>query len=212
MKAYLQRKIAFARSLAQAGSNAEYGDVCVVLSAILSGCSSVRWPGRGIDRSRFTEMLIRYSKPEHGADLVSIPILLNDGLIDLASTRYSAPGESCRVFAGEEIDLPMSEARNRFPAVDDQKLKDRTYAALIYSWIRCGYAHEYHLAGDTSHVPATRRSANVSYVLRGEAGKKDKRIMTFHLDYLFSLAEHHVSILPGSPESVPATWWIQKSN
>ena len=206
-KNYFRKKIAYAESLCVTESKADYSDVCIVLCAILSACAAIRWPGKNIDKARFIELLIMHSKPEHGLDLVSIPTLMNDKLIHYSDTPYSKPGQSNRIFIDEEIDLRFSDAKSKFKNLDEKELKSRTYASLIYEWIRCGYAHEYLLGGYACQVPASRQKARVSYIQRIEKDHSSTVMMSFHLDYLFEISQHHVEILPGLAEPEPLKWW-----
>jgi hypothetical protein len=78
---------------------------------------------------------------------------------------------------------------------------------LIYEWLRCGYSHEYCPHENITHVPASNHKARISYIGR-LANSRIKRMVSFHLDYLISLAEYHISILPSNYSPRPSFWWI----
>jgi hypothetical protein len=189
--------------------NVHYADLVLIITAVLSACASRRWKGKGIDKKRFIELLINHSPEDFHTSWVSVPALLNEGLIRKDQTPYGKPGHDIEVFRDGEIDMSIEDARKRYPEVPCKKLKKFCYASLIYEWLRCGYSHEYWAHENITHVPATRRNARVSYIARGT--NNGTRIMvSFHPDYLIKLAEHHVSILPCSSSELPCCWWIEQ--
>ena len=208
MKRFLKERLDLAKTLSSDVPGASYADVVLIITAILSACASLRWPGRGIDRKRFIELLVPHSPQDFHTSWVSIPALINQGFISEEDTPYRG-GNFTRIFRGEEIDLSLDEASMQYSNVSRKKLREHCYASLIYEWLRCGYAHEYCPHENITHVPASRKEARVSYISRS-MGKNHKRMLSFHLDYLMSIAEHHISILASKEFSLPATWWIEK--
>jgi len=209
MRAFFLDRIRLVNELIAGGPNVDYADLVLILTAVISGCSARRWPGRGFDQNRFVELLITLSSSEAHCGYVCLPSLLRAGLISERDTPWGPPREFTRILRDEEIDIPYAEARSRFSDIPTLVLKQHTYAALIYSWLRCPYAHEYCTGGSTSHVPATNRAARVSYIGRILPGGKIVRIATFHLEYLLGLAAHHAEAVPDSPQPKPRKWWLQ---
>ncbi len=185
---------------------ASYADVVLIVTAVLSACAAVRWPGTGIDKRRFIELLVMHSPVEFRTSWVSIPALINGGLLPESDTPY-AGGNSTRIFRDDEIDLCIEDAKEKYAHLREQQLRKYCYASLLYEWLRCGYAHEYCPHECITHVPATRAKARVSYIGRS-MGSEIKRMVSFHLDYLMDLSNYHVSVLPCCPYSAPASWWI----
>jgi hypothetical protein len=209
MKRFLKGRLDLAKALATDDiPGASYADVVLIVTAVLSACASIRWPGRRMDRRRFVELLVSHSPEDFRTAWVSIPALVNEGLVLENDTPY-AGGNSTRIFRDEEIDLSLQDARTRYPSVPEGQLRKHCYATLIYEWLRCGYAHEYCPYEDITHVPPSRANARVSYIVRS-TGKSPRRMISFHLPYLFDIAEHHVSILPDTATSSPSAWWIDQ--
>jgi hypothetical protein len=174
----------------------------------MSACAARRWHGSNIDRRRFIELLANHSPAEANTSWVSIAALVNKNFIDEADTPF-AHGQT-RIFRDDEIDLPLADASSRYPQVRVRDLKQCTFAALIYKWLRCGYAHEYAPNPNVTQVAASRHEARVSYIGRVD-GPRIRRMTSFHFDYLMGLAQHHASQDADrpSPHPVPVQWWIE---
>lgn len=208
MKRFLEGRLDLAEALATDIPGAIYADVVLVVTAVLSACASIRWPGRRLDRKRFVELLVRHSPEDFRTSWVSIPALINQGLVLENDTPYMG-GNSDRIFRDDEIDLSLHDARTRYPSVPEEQLRKHCYATLIYEWLRCGYAHEYCPHQNITHVPPSRANARVSYIGR-LTDKNLTRMVSFHLPYLFDVANYHVSILPDTADSPPSAWWIDQ--
>jgi hypothetical protein len=207
MKRFLEGRLNIAKALSSDVPGASYADVVLIITTILSACASLRWSGRGIDRKRFIELLVKQSKNDFHTSWVSIPALINQRFISEKEAPYRR-GNSTRIFRGEEIDLPLDKAREQYPNLPLKKLKENCYASLIYERLRCGYAHEYCSHEDITHVPASRHKSRVSYIGRTFPGGDLKRMVSFHLDYLMDIAKYHVSNISSKKSSPPETWWI----
>lgn len=187
----------------------EYADLVLILTAVLSACSAFRWPGRRFDRDRFVELLIRFSRPDAHCDYVSLLSLMQAGLISEHDTPWGSVGKFTRILRDDEIDLGFSSAQARFPNIPTLKLKQHTYAALIYDWLRCPYAHEYCMGDITTHLPASKRPARISYIHGSSSHGTATHIASFHLDYLLSLATHHAKSVCDTPDPKPQVWWLK---
>lgn len=208
MEHFLKGRLDIAKALSSDIPSATYADVVLVITSVISACASIRWPGRGIDKRRFIELLVSHSPMDFHTSWVSIPALINQGFISEKETPYKR-GDSNSIFFGEEIDLPINEANEQYPNVTSKQLRQHCYASLIYERLRCGYAHEYCPRKDITEVSASRRKeARVSYIGRLIDKNRIRRMVSFHLDYLMSIAEYHVSILASKESLPPTTWWI----
>ena len=206
MREFLQDRIRLVRELLHDDApQVAYGDLALILCSVISACAAVRWPGRGSDRNRFVELLVQHSPADHHTSWISVPALINRDHLLEDDTPYRH-GNATRIFCGDQIDLPYDQARLQFPSISAQQLKAVSYAALIYTWLRCGYAHEYCPHDSVTEVPASRYEARVSYIGRND-GVRIKRMASFHLDYLIAVADHHASQLPDSPSPQPTDWW-----
>jgi hypothetical protein len=109
---------------------------------------------------------------------------------------------------GRKIDLDLPSCHAAYPAVSVCDLKGCSFAALIYEWLRCGYAHQCAPHVNITHYPPSRHNARVSYIGRGTSDGGLTRVVSFHRDYLIALTEHHAASVAPSPQSPPAEWWI----
>ncbi len=210
MQRFLRGRLDLAKALVADCPGASYADVALIITAVLSACAAIRWPGKGIDRKRFIELLVLHSPADLRTSWVSIPGLINAGLLAEADTAYGRPGWSTRIFCDDEIDLSIEDTKTKYSAVPDKQLRKHCYASLIYDWLRCGYAHEYCPHENITHVPASERNARVSYIGRSLTTTRAKRMVSFHLDYLMRIADHHVSNLPSTESPQPSRWWIDQ--
>jgi hypothetical protein len=208
MRRFLRKRVELARTLATDNPLADYSDVVLVVTAVLSACASIRWPGKGVDRRRFVELLVKNSPEDFRLSWVSIPALINRGSIRESDTPY-AGGNSTRIFRDDEIDLPFQDVRTRYPSVPQDQVRKYSYASLIYDWLRCGYAHEYHAHEDIITVPPSRKNARVSYIGRWTS-ESSKRMVALHLDYLLEIADYHVCALPETEDPRPSVWWLDQ--
>jgi len=210
MKNFLQGRIELVKYLFDNKvPNVHYADLILIITAVLSACASRRWKGNRDDRAKFIELLINHSPEDLHTSWVSVPALLNYRPILKDRTPYGKPGHDLQVFSDNEIDKSIQEARTLYAEVPYKKLKEFCYASLIYKWLRCGYSHEYWADENITHVAATRRNARVSYIARSN-NNGIKRMVSFHLNYLIKLAEHHIKILPCSSSEPPCCWWIEQ--
>ncbi len=212
MQRFLQQRVDLAKYLISDVPLAHYADVALVLTAVLSACAAIRWPGNcGIDRRRFIELLVSCSPEHFHTSWVSVPALINVGLVQEADTPYGQPGQSTRIFRDEDIDLSLQKAKDKY-AVSERKLRKRCYSSLIYDWLRCGYAHEYVPNENITHVPASRYTARISYIGRSTGGEQERvqRMVSIHLEYLIDLADYHVRNMPNAPSPKPTEWWTDK--
>jgi len=206
MQKFLQGRIDLIRDLDN-NSSVHYADKVLIVSAVLSACASHRWPGQKIDKKRFVELLVKHSPADFHTSWISVPSLLNDALIRKNQTPCGKAGNETRIYIDDEIDLSIQDTIIKYPQVSLKDLKQHCYAYLIYERLRNGYSHEYWHHDSITHVPASAKEARISYIGR-LIGAVTKRMISFHLDYLITLAEYHVSILPSKPSTIPSSWWI----
>ena len=105
MRTFLLDRIRLVNELITGGPCVEYADLVLILTAVLSACSARRWPGRGIDRNRFVELLISHSHPDAHCDYVCTSSLLIAGHITERDTPWGQHGGCTRIFRDDEVDL-----------------------------------------------------------------------------------------------------------
>jgi len=209
MQEFLQGRINLVKALLDSSLPFHDADLVLIICTVLSACASRRWPGViGLDKKKFIELLVRHSPDDFHASWVSVPSLLNDGIIDEIETPYGKPGNGDGIYCDNEIDLCLEDAIKKYPQAQPVKLQEHCYAYLIYERLRCGYSHEYWHHESITHVQASRMKARVSYIARMTSPNTTRKMISFHLDYLIGLAEYHVSILPNTCSERPSCWWI----
>jgi len=208
MRAFLQGRIELVRALRTSSLGVTHQDLELILTAVISACAAWRWPGEGFDRKRFVESLIRFSSPSLHLDYISTGALLELGLIAESETPWGDFGQKDRIFTGDEIDSAVPNMSKRYPDLATRDLKKASYANLIYRWLRCGYAHTYWASGNTTHVPPSHRSVQISYIGRVQPDGKLIRIASFHLDYLVEVTQEQVSTLTSKSLEKPKEWWL----
>ena len=120
-----------ALSLASGNSGAGYGDAVILLCAAISAFAAEMWPGRGIDRGRFIEALVRVPQSAPSLETVSVPLLVQY----LRAHSFSAeagliaqallPIEPSRVITGADVDKGDSDLLARCPSIPAGALVDR---------------------------------------------------------------------------------------
>jgi len=179
MQSFLQGRIDLVRALRESSLPVTHQDLELILTAVISACAACRWPGQGFDQKRFVESLIRFSSPELHLDYVSTGALLELGVIADSQTPWGEFGQEIRIFTGDEIDGTISDMAQKYPHVSIRDLKKASYANRLYEWLRCGYAHNYWAAGNTTHAAPSNRPAQISYIGRREPSGSRIRIASF---------------------------------
>ena len=210
MRNFLQGRIDLVKALRVSALPVSPQDLGLILMSVISACAACRWPGEGFDRKRFVESLIQFSSPSLHLDYISIGALLENDLISESQTPWGDFGRMTDVFKGNEIDCSLSDMSIRFPHLTSRDLKNASYACLIYRWLRCGYAHNYHPVGNTTHVPPARSSAQISYIGRLQASGDIIRVAAFHFDYLLEVTQQQVATLGDQPLQKPSVWWLEQ--
>jgi hypothetical protein len=211
MQTFLQGRIDLVKALRESSLPVTHQDLELMLTAVISACAACRWPGEGFDRKRFVESLVRFGSPDLHLDYVSTGALLELGVVSDSETPWGVFGQEIRIFTGDEIDGAIPDMAKKYPNVSIRDLKRASYANRIYEWLRCGYAHIYWAAGNTTHVAPSDRPAQISYIGRREPDGSRVRIASFHLDYLISVAEEQVAALPKTKLEKPDQWWIDQT-
>jgi hypothetical protein len=211
MRTFLQGRIDLVHALIDSDLPVARQDLDLILTSVISACAAWRWPGRGFDRKRFVESLIRYGSSQHNLSYVSTGALLELGVISESESPWRGLAKQSRIFTGHEIDGSLVQMSAKYPGVSIRNLKKASYANRIYEWLRNGYAHTYWSAGNTTHVAPSRLPAQISYIGRLKESDGITRIASFHLDYLVAVAQDQVATLPAEALAPPGEWWIDQA-
>ncbi|MDF1790168.1 MAG: hypothetical protein P1U82_30195, partial [Verrucomicrobiales bacterium] len=84
MKSFLEERLELLRAIQRGDvDHAGYPEIALISCAVLSSCAASRWTGSGIDKKRFIELLVSETAGSLKADWVSIPTLINRGVIEI---------------------------------------------------------------------------------------------------------------------------------
>lgn len=199
-----------------------YSESTILVCAALSALSAEVWPGRGIDRRRFVELLVRIGSSTAVRTSISVPLLIQhlsaigDHANSAVLTKALLSFSSTRIVAGPEVDRAESDVLTLCPSLDLKTIRGHSYACLLYEEIRSSYAHEYRPGSRADSWAMTQYIGQaVSYVnrlLKPETPKTE-RLIHFHIEWLRQMAidlAMSIDILASEiPRSVPASWWIE---
>jgi hypothetical protein len=223
---FTDRKLSLAVRLTDGAEGGSYGDGILIISSLLAACASQLWPGERIDKYRFVEIWTRYTNPNTGRNLVSVPLLIQELQEQNASSAADALAASNpkllssvpgiindHVITGPDVDLDEREIRRLCPSLDVELLRDHSYAAIFYKQVRSAYVHEYR-AGDSA---SAHRMASNEYVVSytNTLPAPHRRIhfpILWLTDVTRSVVEAVEPIWGSAPLPLPTQWWLRGAN
>jgi hypothetical protein len=190
-----------------------YSEAALVVSSILTALAAEVWPGRGVDKVRFIELLVRHTNCSPSLDTVSVPLLvqrLNKDNNSAAATLASKflPVSGSRVVTSIDVDALPADLLDLAPQIGHQLTREHSYACLLYSELRSAYAHEYRPGARADSWPMTSlQGQSISYVNR-----IDERLIHFHIEWLTQLAVRVAATIDSMslPLQRPSKWWINE--
>ena len=220
MKEWLDSRLELAERLAKGECGGSSSEAILILSSLLSGIAADLWPGKGIDRVRFIELWVRYSKIAR-SNHVSIPLLidhleenevfdLSDRLRQKYEEYFSPRGlPDTRVVTGEEVDLPEDEVRSVVPELSLKDLRQHSYPSAFYTHIRSAYVHEYHVGSHGDAGVLLMGQGNVRY---GNWMDRPYRRISFDLGWISQIMNSAILSAERDWQDRPlkalSTWWI----
>lgn len=212
-------KIALALGNGECGGG--YGEAILILCATISAMAAEAWPGRFNDRKRFIEIVVRFSKTSELPTTISVPLLLQKTEAENRKQDSAALKKAflnfpyARILLGQEVDHSEKEILQVCPKLSLKKMRDHSYANLLYTLIRSPYSHQYFPDEDASPFPMTMdTSAGVSYANRLDAANPSKgyrHLICFHLPWLAELAINLGQEVDAAtlsfPLKPPKRWW-----
>jgi len=219
MAPWIENRINLARKLYNGECGGGYSDATIILVSVVSGIASRTWPGRSKDRKRFNEVLVRFCPDGLHLTRISIPLLiqdLNNGNASLATLLSEAFDHYCpsRVITGNDIDKGEVEILRVVPNLSIRKIRDYSYANLLYQEVRSGLVHEYRPTQKASIYPMTTESKDISYVntLERHSGMTYRSIC-FEYDWIekvvTSLQDSVDLLWKNAPRPDPSFWWVE---
>jgi hypothetical protein len=198
-----------------------YGEATFLLCAVLSAIASEVWPGNAKDRARFVELLVRYTPPELRATTISVPLLeawLRGGkrtveAQDIRNTMIRYPDS--RVLQGKEVDVTEDVILEAHPTLRVAEVRSFSYAALLYSELRSGYAHEYQPGNcAVSWSMSSNPHSMVCYANQIDpATRESGRLIHFPVPWMAELTTHAEQLTRGvAPAPSFQDWWFSGRN
>jgi hypothetical protein len=214
LSVWAQRKNEIALKLGAGQCGGSYGDAVIIFCAVLSALAAEVWPGRGIDRVRFVELLKSFAPQCFDATRISIPLLVEylrtngRGVESEKIRRRFLNYYPTRILTGDDVDKSETEILEVCQTLSLKELREHSYANLLYSEIRCPYAHEYRPGQRADSSSMTGRDAIVSYL---NVDDPDQHIH-FHLrgtsELTLGVAQAVDAIADSLPRSTPQQWWV----
>jgi len=222
--AFVNKKLALARALANEEHGGDYTDASLITAAIVSGIASDLWEGRGIDRDRFIEVWARDADPGLNPNLVSVPLLRDDlqpkalqgdiAALEAVSALETARPEivnvtdTLRVLSGSKVDMDEGEVVRICPSLLLTRIRAFSYSSIYYEQVRCATSHEYQL-GPLAAAQPMDADADVSYVNRLVKGRV-MRLIHFHPRWLDDIVRSIATSV--EPDTMagrqrPKVWW-----
>jgi hypothetical protein len=214
---WAQRKAAIATALVQGECGGGYGEAVLVLCTAISAIAAEVWPGDRIDRRRFIELLVRYSRSQIEVQTVSVPLLLGrlretNALAEERTIRKAfADFVPSRVLTGRDVDRSEADILGVCSALSVALLREFSYANLLYQRVRSALTHEYRTGQKAVSFPMTGDdSVGVSYY--NWIHDVDRHIY-FHVPWLAELTvgagETADTEASKFPLPHPPAWWIE---
>lgn len=238
LAAFVERRLAVARALAQGEAGGTYADACILVSGTISAMAAYAWPGDRIDRKRIVEFWVRFS---HNPDAlrISVPLLTRTlrerhRFDEAALVERLRPvlNDDSRVLTWDQADAYEEEVREACPTLDLATIRQHSYPAIFYEHIRSKLVHEYSfgILGRAASLPMTRKpDPGISYV--NQLAKSERRVVDtdfgqevvtyrsvvrkihFHIDWLIDLtrslaASADDELSARPPPWPPPKWWL----
>ena len=198
-------------------------DAEILLSCAISGLAAVIWPGRDIDRARFVEFLIRFSRVEPPMTLISIPRLVayRREAADLATAeqlkRAFYPASNALVVTYRDIDRTEEGVSQVVPGVQRDEIRRASYASVIYRDLRSALVHEFQLSEHLSDSPMTMQQDVPSYwnELEGATGATDRLLYLpygYVREVVSTSADAAFEMWQGADsweQPKPPKWWVE---
>lgn len=211
---WVQQKVQIAERLYNRECSGSYPESVLITSAVINAIATELWGGKGIDKKRFVELLVKYVKIDPTPTTVSVPLLVQDLFGKGRKTEAKLLQESyldicdSLVITGNNVDKSEIEIQSLCPSLELSTLRKNCYATIFYEEVRSGYVHEYSPGERSDSHPMTgARDAMVSYT---NTVDKPRRIY-FQINWLKKialLAAKNVDSLD-LPLKKPTKWWIE---
>jgi hypothetical protein len=146
---WVAKKKDIALCLAAGECGATYAEGVIILSAVISAMAAEAWPGSGIDKRRFVEIVKDYCDATLNPTRISVPLLighLRDNHqtteVDVLRTNFMDYSDD-RVLTGNDVDRTEAVILSVCPSLRHKEIRRFAYASVFYEEVRSSYVHEY---------------------------------------------------------------------
>ena len=210
---FVDNKISLCQKILDSKIGGSYFEVYLILSSVISGIASLIWPGRGIDRKRFVELLIRFDSSENEFSRISTPLLLdnfkNSSITNIEVFKKYQEFQVSRILTGSEIDFNENYIVNVTKEIVIKDLRSFSYANIFYSEVRSSIVHQYELSKIASLFPMTIRRELVSY---NNYLEKPNRRICFNIQEMMNriklISTNVFREIKMVPQKTPISWWV----
>ena len=220
---FVTAKCEIALALNQGAAGGTYDEAAILISSVLTALAAVLWPGRGNDRARFIELLVRIAPSVPSFTTISVPLLIQH----LESSGHNSEAnvlkdrltlfEPSLVVTGPQVDRDEDEILSISPNISVKMVRRYSYACQLYEELRSPYAHEYRPGDNAESRPMTiRPNQAVSYFnsLVPVINRVRRKRIHFHIEWLAAVALGIAKKIDSEeiyePLADPSSWWIQE--
>lgn len=221
---WVEEKIRIAQAVASGCCGGGYDEGALIVCAAISAMSALAWPGRGIDKKRFIEILTK-AEINPSPLKISIPLLCQEDSclknVLLASNKS--------FYLTTEIDKDYSELitflMQKDIVINDAQrktIKQNSYGFLLYNQIRCGFVHEYKIGENATTFDQMRNISNVnannvSYTVINDSPQRRIHFPISWISHLSRIVAHWLDeqraekgkqIFETIDLPFPDKWWI----
>ncbi len=202
------------------GSDAE-DDAEIILCCAVSGLAALLWPGPGIDRQRFIQLLIDFSQPSANLKRISIPVLTSQlrdrgdisSAINLKAKFY--PGHPSEFIDPKIVDQDELAVSSFLNSLDLKTIRRASYAGIIYTDLRCALVHEFALSQNMTRLNLFDIHNEPSYLHMDYEDGRSRMLLHLPFGYitntltqitegLFAYWEKSTAL----EKSRPPSWWV----
>ena len=217
--AWMNGKTSLARHLADGECGGAYAEAVIILVAAISAIAADSWPGAGIDRKRFVQLLIDSGDPRFQASRISVPLLLGNCRDSgqaveehtLRSRFMDYP--SSQVLSGSHVDQNELTILTVCPALSRPNVRRFSYANLFYTEVRSTLVHEYRFGRKADPVTMLEDEAPDAVSYGNWWGEKDRHIH-FPIEWVCGVASSVAGNVDmnasNTPLPAPSKWWLEE--
>lgn len=223
---WLKRRLDIADSIVTNFYHLALYDAEILLCCTVSSLAAAMWPGKGIDRVRYVEFLVGFSRVCPALTLISVPRLVahrreaGDGTSVEQLKRAFYPESDALVVTHRQIDTAEDEVRRVVPELPISKIRRASYAHVIYEDLRSGLVHEFMPTSHLSDSPMTTQADVPSYYnLLDSSTQVSHRLLHLPYDYIQDVVQSSATAAFDKWKTAdnweqprPAEWWVDKSS